>query len=51
MKDLLDNIITRHPSKTGPVRRDLIQIIMDAHNENPAEYPEDRVQDEIGLFM
>jgi hypothetical protein len=51
IKTLLKNIIARRQSETGPVKRDIVQIIMDAHQADPVAFPEKRVPDEIAFFM
>jgi hypothetical protein len=46
-----EDMIARRRAETGPVQRDLLQIILDANEEDPVFYPERRVRQEILLFM
>jgi hypothetical protein len=44
-------IITRKRADTGPVQKDLLQIILDANVADPVFLPEQRVREEIKQFM
>ena len=37
--------------ETGTVKKDIVQIITDAHIEEPVVYLDQRTHDEIGIFM
>jgi cytochrome P450 len=49
--EVVEDIITRRRAGTGPVKRDLLQIILGANKTDPVAFPEQRVRDEIKLFM
>jgi cytochrome P450 len=51
MDNTVEEIIARRQAETGPPKRDIVQIIMDAHKADPIHFPEQRVRDEIKLFM
>jgi hypothetical protein len=46
---LLDNVINRRETMGQPAKRDLVQIILDAHRADPIAFPELRMRDEITL--
>ena len=49
--DLLDGVLNRRENQGRPVRKDIVQIILDAHAADPIGFPEARMRDEIALFM
>jgi hypothetical protein len=48
---LVSETIARRRAESGPVKRDLVQIILDANTADPVAFPEQRVRDEINVFM
>jgi hypothetical protein len=51
INNVVEEIITRRRADTGPVQKDLLQIILDANMADPIFFPEQRVREEIKLFM
>jgi hypothetical protein len=51
INNVVEDIITRRRADTGPVRKDLLQIILDASVADPVFFPEQRVREEIKQFM
>jgi hypothetical protein len=51
MNKMLDDVINRRESEGAPVKKDLVQIILDAHQMDPVAFPELRMRDEIMMFM
>jgi hypothetical protein len=51
MNNVVEEIITRRRAETGPVQRDLLQIILDANEADPVFFPEQRIREEVKLFM
>jgi hypothetical protein len=51
MEKRIDQVLNRR-EKTGEVaKKDLVQIILSEHQEDPIGFPEERVRDEIFMFM
>jgi cytochrome P450 len=48
---ILDDIIHRRETTNHPARKDLVQILLDAHQADPVAYPEQRVRDDLTVFM
>lgn len=48
---MLDEVIKRRETMGQPGKRDLVQIIIDAHETEPEAFPEMRMRDELMLFM
>jgi hypothetical protein len=51
INNIVEDIMTRKRADTGPVQNDLLQIILDANVADPIFFPEQRVREEIKLFM
>jgi cytochrome P450 len=51
MDNVVEDIIARRRTEKGPVKKDIVQIILDANEADPIHFPEQRVRDEIKLFM
>lgn len=51
MDGIVSEIIARRRAEKGPIKRDILQIILDANKADPVAFPEQRVYDELKLFM
>jgi hypothetical protein len=51
MNKMLDDVLDRRESLGKPVKKDIVQIILDAHQTDPVAMPELRMRDEITMFM
>jgi hypothetical protein len=51
INNVVEDIITRRRAETGPVQRDLLQIMLDANAADPVFFSEQRLREEIKLFM
>ncbi|KAE9368279.1 cytochrome P450 [Stipitochalara longipes BDJ] len=51
MNNVVEDIITRRRAETGEVPRDLLQLILDANKVDPAFFPEQRIREELKLFI
>jgi len=48
---LMDEILAKRKARKGPAKRDILQIILDAHQADPISFSENRLRDELNLFM
>ncbi len=48
---MLDDVLYKREIIGRPVKKDLVQIILDAHQTDPINFPEVRLRDEITMFM
>jgi hypothetical protein len=48
---LLDKVINRRETMGQPAKKDLVQIILNAHQIDPVAFPEMHMRDEITQFM
>ncbi|KUJ07792.1 cytochrome P450 [Mollisia scopiformis] len=51
MNRLLENVLKKRDIAGQPAKRDIVQIILDAHQTDPVGFPEIRMRDEITMFM
>lgn len=51
INNVVEDIVNRRRADTEPVQKDLLQIILDANVADPIFFPEQRVREEIKLFM
>ncbi|KAE9378887.1 cytochrome P450 [Stipitochalara longipes BDJ] len=51
MNRMLDDVLDRRESAGKPIKKDIVQIILDAHQTDPVAFPEMRMRDEITMFM
>jgi len=51
MNKLLDNVLNKRETVGQPVKKDIVQIILDANQTDPVAFPEMRMRDEITMFM
>ena len=48
---ITDSIISKRLHAKDQPRRDLLQILLDAHKENPASFTHKHLKEEMRLFM
>jgi len=51
MNRMLDDVLDRRESVGKPAKKDIVQIILDAHQTDPIGFPEMRMRDEVTMFM
>ncbi|PMD36797.1 cytochrome P450 [Hyaloscypha variabilis F] len=51
MNRMLDDVLDRRESVGKPAKKDIVQIILDAHQMDPIGFPEMRMRDEVTMFM
>lgn len=51
MNKMLDDVLNRRETMDQPFKKDLVRIIIDAHQTDPVKFPEMRMRDEITMFM
>ena len=51
MNKLLEQVLDRRETAGKPAKKDIVQIILDAHRTDPIGMPEMRMRDEVTMFM
>jgi hypothetical protein len=51
IKKIGDEVIERRRAWKGPPKKDLVQILLDANNDDPASYTKGHIREEMQLFM
>lgn len=51
MNKMLEEVLDRRERAGKPVKKDLVEIILDAHQTDPITFPEMRMRDEVTMFM
>ncbi|KAH7408064.1 cytochrome P450 [Cadophora sp. MPI-SDFR-AT-0126] len=49
--NMIDGIISKRRAEKGPVKRDLVQIFLESHEEDPVAFTHQHIREEMALFM